>query len=77
MKIHTYAVLKDFFDKEFIIDEPVSTVQQLNELLTQRNPAAAAILSACRYAVKDSFVSDDFILNQHDSIHIMPPSSGG
>jgi sulfur-carrier protein len=77
MKIYTYAALKDFFDKEFTVDEPVHTVQGLNVLLTQRNPAAAAVLSACRYAVKDNFVSDDFILNKEDDIHIMPPSSGG
>lgn len=77
MKIHTYAVLKDYFDKEFIIDEAVGTVQGLHDLLTQRNPAAATILSACRFAVKDSFVSDDFALSKDDDIHIMPPSSGG
>lgn len=77
MKIYTYAVLKDYFDKEFIIDEPVDTVEGLNNLLTQKNPAAASVLSACRYAVKDNFVADDFILNKEDHIHILPPSSGG
>ncbi len=77
MKIHTYAILKDYFDKEFIIDEQVNTINGLNELLTQRNPAAAAILFACRYAVKDNFVGDDFVLHNEDDIHIMPPSSGG
>jgi sulfur-carrier protein len=77
MKIHTYAVLKDYFDKEFIIDEAVGTVAGLHHLLSQRNPAAATILSACRYAVKDNFVNDDFVLNHEDNIHIMPPSSGG
>lgn len=77
MKIYTYAVLKDYFDKEFTIDEPVGTVEGLHNLLTQRNPAAATVLSACRFAVKDNFVGDDFILNKEDHIHIMPPSSGG
>jgi sulfur-carrier protein len=77
MKIYTYAVLKDYFDKEFIINETASTVKGLSELLTQRNPAAATILSACRYAVKENFVSEDYILNNEDHIHIMPPSSGG
>jgi sulfur-carrier protein len=77
MKVYTYAVLKDYFDKEFVVDEQVSTVLGLNNLLAQRNPAAATILSACRYAVKDNFVTDDFILTTEDTIHIIPPSSGG
>ena len=77
MKVYTYAVLKDYFDKEFTIDEPVDTVQGLHNLLTQRNPAAATVLSACRYAVKDTFVTNDFSLSTEDVIHIMPPSSGG
>ncbi|MES2849183.1 MAG: MoaD/ThiS family protein [Bacteroidota bacterium] len=77
MKIYTYAILKDYFDKEFIVDEQLVTVQDLNNFLSQHNPAAATILSACRYAVKDNFVTDDFILTTEDSIHIIPPSSGG
>ena len=77
MKIYTYAILKDYFDKEFVVEEQFATVQELNNFLTQQNPAATAILSACRYAVKDNFVTDDFVLSKEDSIHIIPPSSGG
>jgi sulfur-carrier protein len=77
MKVYTYAILKDYFDKEFIVDEQASTIESLNTLLIQKNPAAATILSACRYAVKDNFVTDDFVLTTEDSIHIIPPSSGG
>ena len=77
MKIYTYAILKDYFDKEFVVEEQFATVQELNTFLTQRNPAAATILSACRYAVKDNFVTDDFVLSKEDTIHIIPPSSGG
>lgn len=77
MKVYTYAALKDYFDKEFVVNEQFKTVQELNNFLTQRNPAAATILSACRYAVKDNFVTNDFTLNTEDSIHIIPPSSGG
>ena len=77
MKVYTYAILKDYFDKEFVVDEQFATVQELNNFLTQHNPAAATILSACRYAVKDNFVTDDFVLSKEDSIHIIPPSSGG
>ena len=77
MKIYTYAILKDYFDKEFVVEEQFGTVQELNTFLKQRNPAAATILYACRYAVKDNFVTDDFVLNTQDTIHIIPPSSGG
>jgi molybdopterin synthase sulfur carrier subunit len=77
MKIYTYAALKDYFDKEFVVEEEFSSIEQLNNFLTQRNPAATTILSACRFAVKDSFVDNDFILTKEDSIHIIPPSSGG
>jgi len=77
MKIYTYAVLKDYFDKEFNIEEPVDTVQRLHNLLTQRNPDAATVLAACRYAVKDQFVPTEYTLDKNDSVHIIPPSSGG
>ena len=77
MKIYTYAALKEYFDKEFVVDEQFTTVQALNNFLTQRNPASATILSACRYAVKDNFVTDEFVLSTVDTIHIIPPSSGG
>lgn len=77
MKIYTYAALKDYFDKEFVVEEAFATVQELNNFLIQRNPAAATILSACRYAVKENFVANDFVLNSEDTIHIIPPSSGG
>lgn len=77
MKIYTYAALKDHFDKEFEMDKPVETVGALHLLLAQRSPAAKDMLAACRFAVKDNFVTDDFPLQPGDSIHIIPPSSGG
>ncbi len=77
MKIITYAILKDYFDKEFILEQPVQTIDELQHFLTARNPAAKDILAACRYAVKDRFVTDDFVLAPDESVHIIPPSSGG
>jgi len=77
MKIYTYAILKDYFDKEFSIDENISNVALLNNFLAQRNPAAKDILAACRFAVKDNFVTNDFELQPEDQVHIIPPSSGG
>ena len=77
MKVFTYAILKDYFDKEFVVDEQLSTIKELNDFLIKTNPDANTILSACRYAVKDSFVEEHFALHTDDTIHIMPPSSGG
>ena len=77
MKIQVYAILKDYFERDFILDEPLSDIQGLNDWLLKKNPTAADILSSCRFAVADLFVDQQFQLNPHDSIHIIPPSSGG
>lgn len=77
MTIQVYAVLKDFFDKEFSIDAPVNTVAELREALVQYNGAAKDILQICRFAVNDEFVDNNFELKANDNIHIIPPSSGG
>jgi sulfur-carrier protein len=77
MKIQVYAILKDYFDKDFTVDETVDSIETLNQVLIQRNPLAKDILSSCRYAVNDSFVDNQFQLQSNDSIHIIPPSSGG
>ena len=77
MKIQVYAILKDYFDRDFAVDETVGNIEALNQVLIQRNPQAKDILSSCRYAVNDSFVDNQFQLKPNDSIHIIPPSSGG
>ena len=77
MKIITYANLKDYFSKEFVVDEPVRTIDELQHYLTARNPASKDLLSACRYAVDNHFIADDYLLTQDESVHIIPPSSGG
>ena len=77
MKIYSYAILKEHFGKELEIDDAVENINGLQQLLTARSPAAKDILEACRYAVKDNFVSGDFQLHPNDQIHIIPPSSGG
>lgn len=77
MTVQVYAMLKDYFNTAFTIDETVSNIEALNNILIKRNPAAAAILAGCRYAVNDTFVDDHFQLKPNDSIHIIPPSSGG
>jgi len=77
MTIQVYAALKDYFDTEFEITEPVHSVEELRTLLLKRNPGAEAIMPVCRFAVNDTFVDSQFQLKAHDAIHIIPPSSGG
>ncbi len=77
MTIQVYAILKDYFDAALTVDETVNNIEALNHMLIERNPAAAAILAGCRYAVNDTFVDAQFQLQPNDSIHIIPPSSGG
>ena len=77
MKIEVYAVLKDYFDKEFSIDAPISTVAELKEMLIHQNADAINVLKLCRFAVNDEFVQDNYELKPDDNIHIIPPSSGG
>lgn len=77
MTIHTYAVLKDYFDKTFSVDEPAINVATLRALLSGKNMAAADILVNCRFAAGDQFVDDHYQIQPDDNIHIIPPSSGG
>lgn len=77
MRVQVYAVLKDHFDREFQVTTPVRDAGALRDHLAQQKPAAAEILSLCRFAVNDEFITNDFQLNDHDVISIIPPASGG
>ena len=77
MKIQVLAVLKDYFDKEFELHDNITDASGLRERLSQLNPAAAAILSICRFAVNDEFIDNDFQFEENDVIYIIPPGSGG
>lgn len=77
MTIQVYAALKDYFDPEFEITEPIGSVEELRHFLLTRNPGAGNIMPVCRFAVNDEFVDSQFQLHAHDAIHIIPPSSGG
>lgn len=77
MKVHVFAVLKDYFDKEFEVDRNIRDAAELKKFLIQAKPAAATILNNCRFAVNDEFVDLNFKLQSYDTITIIPPSSGG
>ncbi|MXV49757.1 hypothetical protein GS399_02150 [Pedobacter sp. HMF7647] len=77
MKIQLFASLKDFFGKELDIDQSISSVESLRQFLETQNPQSASLLKSCRFAVKDEFVANDYLLTDHDIISVIPPSSGG
>lgn len=77
MRVHVFAALKDFFDKEFEADESITTLVELRRSLILSKPEAENILNNCRFAVDDEFVDMNYKLKTNDTIAIIPPSSGG
>jgi molybdopterin synthase sulfur carrier subunit len=77
MKVQVYAVLKDYFEKEFTLEQSFVLIENLKSFLIQQNPKAENILNISRFAVNNEIVENDYILNEHDNISILPPSSGG
>lgn len=45
--------------------------------LTSRQVLTTALLSQCRFAVDDTFVGEDYLVQQGDVVLVVPPSSGG
>ncbi|WP_299289472.1 MoaD/ThiS family protein [uncultured Mucilaginibacter sp.] len=77
MTIEVFAVLKDYFDKEFQLQSSAKNIAELKQQLTAQNPEAANVLELCRFAVRDEFVDQNYPITTHDTISIIPPSSGG
>ncbi|MGI4750154.1 MAG: MoaD/ThiS family protein [Janthinobacterium lividum] len=77
MTIEVFAVLKDYFDKEFKFEGSAKNIAELKQQLAFKNPEAINVLNLCRFAVRDEFVDSNFSINSNDTISIIPPSSGG
>ena len=77
MRVQVFAVLKEYFDKDFELEERINTISGLRERLIQLNPEAGSILQICRFAVKDEFIDNEFQLQENDTIYVIPPGSGG
>ncbi|HVS94915.1 MAG TPA: MoaD/ThiS family protein [Puia sp.] len=77
MKIHVYAGLKDYFQPEFELEGLARNTDELKKLLLAINDKAGKMLASCRFAVEEGFIDNQFKLNEHDTIVIIPPSSGG
>jgi molybdopterin synthase sulfur carrier subunit len=77
MKIHVYAGLKDYFEPEFEVEGEARNTDELKTLLLAINDKAEAMLSSCRFAVEEGFIDNAYKLKSHETIVIIPPSSGG
>lgn len=77
MKIHVYAGLKDYFLPEFELVEEVGNIDQLKACLVGINGQAANLLAACRFAVEEGFIDNTYIFKSHETVIVVPPSSGG
>ena len=69
--------MKDYFDPELEVQEPILNVDELKQFLLQRNSDVKNVLSICRFAVNDWFIDNTFQFQSNDVISIIPPSSGG
>jgi len=77
MKIVMYALMKDYFEPELQVEEPVLNIDELKQVLLQRNAGVENVLDVCRFAVNDWFIDNTFQLQSNDVVSIIPPSSGG
>ncbi|MRX47206.1 MoaD/ThiS family protein [Pedobacter puniceum] len=77
MKIKVFAALKDYFDKDFLLEEDLKTIADLKAHLAKQQPKASALLNLCRFAVHDEFVALSHLIHENDEISVIPPSSGG
>jgi sulfur-carrier protein len=78
MKIHVFAILKDFYSENFEIDgSDIKSIEDLKHALSNINKSATTVLEACRFAVNEEFVNGSYQLNENEHVYIIPPSSGG
>jgi hypothetical protein len=77
MKIFVYAGLKDFFLPEFELTEDVANIDQLRACLLGINAQAGKLLAACRFAVEEGFIDNTYKFKAHETVIVVPPSSGG
>lgn len=77
MRIQVFAILKNYYKKEFELKTKISTISDLRRHLSMVNPDASPILNLCRFAIQDEFVTDQYQLTGNEHIVVIPPSSGG
>ncbi|MEI8115087.1 MAG: MoaD/ThiS family protein [Bacteroidia bacterium] len=78
IKIICFAGLRKYFGSETTVhvESGISYSKVIDELKAI-NPEAAEVLSSCRIAVNEEFISLDEPINTESIIFLIPPSSGG
>jgi len=78
IKIICFAGLRKYFGSEVtVLVESGASYSNVIEELKVINPEATEILSSCRIAVNEEFISLDELLKPENTIFLIPPSSGG
>ncbi|WP_319589924.1 MoaD/ThiS family protein [uncultured Draconibacterium sp.] len=77
-KIVCFAGLKKFFGDETSVEmDPEESYANLLEQLGELNPEAKEVLTSCRIAVNEEFVSLGETIKEQTTLYLIPPSSGG
>lgn len=78
MKVHVFAILKDYMPAEFELDtSSVKNITGVQELLKQKFPQAEELLKSCRYSTESEMLSVNQEITNYENIFVIPPSSGG
>ena len=78
IKIICFAGLRKYFGSEVTVQvESGASYSKVIDELKAINPEAAEVLSSCRIAVNEEFISLDEPINTESIIFLIPPSSGG
>jgi molybdopterin synthase sulfur carrier subunit len=78
VKIICFAGLRKYFGSETSVQvEPGASYLKVIEELKAINPEAVEVLSSCRIAVNEEFVSLDEPVKPENILFLIPPSSGG
>ena len=78
IKIICFAGLRKYFGSETTVQvvSGASYSKVIDELKAM-NPEATDVLSSCRIAVNEEFISLDEPIKSENTIFLIPPSSGG
>lgn len=76
--IETFAMLKEYLSPKFEMNiTNAYTIKELKKELQKINPASAELISMCRFSINNQFINEDKIIEENDTVFIIPPSSGG
>jgi len=78
IKIICFAGLRKYFGSEVtvLVESGVSYSNVIDELKVI-NPEATEVLSSCRIAINEEFISLSELLKPENTLFLIPPSSGG